>query len=189
LIKIPMALNIPLLPPSMNRYRHVPLVPSAADQWGTTALPGDVLSQEWSIDWANWDWWHLWQKVPGDLGWIIEHEYGFLGEVRPLAYGTNDALVEVGGLQCVVNLKRVCTDSGCDLRVLNSGTQLRDLMTINPPSNNSMFPAEWVLGQGTMLDLAAQFKGFLATERCDGKNRWAAQKARGGRPHEVLLAK
>jgi hypothetical protein len=89
-MKIPVALNIPPLPPPINRNRYAPLVPSAASSRSTPLARNGVGPTGTGGFYDK-------RSLPGDRAWIIEREYGFLGEVRPLAYGINDALVEVEG--------------------------------------------------------------------------------------------
>ncbi|KAJ7116524.1 hypothetical protein C8R44DRAFT_879890 [Mycena epipterygia] len=140
---------------------------------------------QWTTDWLGGTYfdWDLWQGIRGDMTWVLNHVYGFPGPAIPQAYAED-------------------SDSESEFLVFRSGTRyllfakdwkektLRSfpdapLPRFLTPSDSQLQP---VTGETYFTELSV-YSGMLNTEfyRRGGRNRWAEQKKRGGRPHPNLV--
>lgn len=148
------------------------------------------LSSRWETDWtdpeseANS---HIlnWQGFPGDLAWSLQHQFGFLGSPKLIAFYHNDVLLQAGGLYLIFGEGNQCQD------ILTSFDPGVPLSTIDPwgwePGPTSQRCTTLSLRLSPVLQ-RREYRGNVRFERRSLKrNRWQEQHERGGRPPAQLF--
>jgi len=149
-------------------------------------IPDADVPPGWTNDWQRWGMRWAWQgrPWPGDLGWRLEHSFHFVGRPEPLLYTNQVTFFRADGLYffwdieynlCVVHNKFSLDAIIADLR---GGQQ------IAPQGRDR---------SETGQNEAIQFQQIWSREREGtqdraGRNRWAEQQERCGKPHSFLLS-
>lgn len=144
-------------------------------------------SRAWRNDWWSNPYWAQWTGFTGDLSWAIEHVFGFLGRVYPLAvHSQHDTfLIKAGGRHFLFKPNQF------NLWTFDINASPLDILRGEDEDDfaNPHHGSELV--DHYSYDAFFQTDDFLEQvckeQESSGRNRWVEQKARGGRPHERLL--
>jgi hypothetical protein len=178
---------MPHVPPALFRWApEEPFNPALAERWAPLDLTGlsDLPAcAAWHNDWTRSTVWNHWQKFPGDLGWQIEHSFGFLGQICLLATTWEGKMFfKAGGRYFIWDAGEQELEEG--LKTFDGGSNVDPLNILRDEYIN----AHWLGNLNQAAELEAQvFEEMWAGENRRGRNRWVEQQGRGGRPHESLL--
>ncbi|KAJ7704433.1 hypothetical protein B0H17DRAFT_1039655 [Mycena rosella] len=149
--------------------------PAIVSQWSQDRL----VLHGWSTDWTEYWNWDLWQGVPDDYVWVLQHAYGFPGPAIPQAYANTE-----------FNTQYLLFRSGHRYFVFDpqSDPNLRSWPLTPPPQEFMVSDAQ----AESFVRRTAVTEGFLHMEMFfrevhKGRNRWVEQVERGGQPHPNLL--
>ena len=143
-------------------------------------VPDAEVPTGWSNDWDKWDRRWAWQGLPGDSAWVLEQSLHFLGRPEPLLRSRWATLFRAGGLYFIHNLED-------DIFVIDNKLSLETILAILREGAQSLGSSSKNRSE-TGQNNAIQFLQIWDRERENGRNRWAEQLARGGRPHPFLLS-
>jgi hypothetical protein len=174
-------MDLPCLFPAVEPF-STPYDASVTKGWKYDNLSEVDLAPHWDIEWCYSVLWNEWQSFPGDGSWLLEHAFGPIGQVRPLAFGPHgDALLRAGGLHFVMNFGAPVEDVA-KLYVFPASAQPRQVLGAQVASIGEVPPRETAFLERNKFN--AMWQKEVNTL---GRNRWIEQKMRGGRPPPNLL--
>jgi hypothetical protein len=143
-------------------------------------IPDADVPPGWSNDWGNWHLRWEWQGLPGDTAWRLEHSLHFLGRPEPLLKTDEVTLFRAGGLHFILNDED-------DFFVIDNKLSLDDILA-NLRAGGQPIGSPGKDRSESGQNEAIQFFQIWDWEREHGRNRWAEQQDRGGKPHPFLLS-
>ncbi|KAJ7108058.1 hypothetical protein C8R43DRAFT_1044313 [Mycena crocata] len=164
-------------------FGHTEPDEAIVSDWSQDDLGVDV--SVWRTDWLSgtcWDWDQL-QGNLGDTAWLLDHAYGFPAIV-PQAYATEPY---TGDVEIIIRSGRrylvYTKDATSSVRSCQSGP----LPPHFRPSHAEGDPQSCL--RPTAYTVRDVHLGMFVEEFHSqaGRNRWAEQQERGGRPHKNLL--
>jgi hypothetical protein len=154
---------------------------------GWYRIPDVDVPPGWANDWQKWRMRWAWQgrPWPSDLGWRLEHSLHFVGQPEPLLYTNQVTFFRAGGLYFFWDIE----DNLC---VVHNKLSL-DAILADLRGDGQQIMQQWRDRSETGQNEVIQFQQIWRREREGtpdraGRNRWAEQQERGGKPHSFLLS-